>query len=315
MKDFKDEKKAATDITCSPIYSKQLGLIRLDPEADTFELVIHFPSQEELQLNYPSFYHPSLDPCITEKHMEKIVNEVCATYMIEGLEHFIEDFKYDLCVDLGANVGMFSIFAGLMFHRVVAIEADPYTCDYARAAIDYSLKHYPACFTDRLHYEGANIELYNLACSAKAGDIVSIYGDEEDLGEHMIYDNNEGYPLTSRRCLTIDWPRLQQLVGTKDIDYLKVDIEGSEYDFLLAQDLSDIKVIRMELHSSNNIAETKRRKKALLSWLHHNQGFLIANLSRPAPLWDNIMATNTRFITPERHEKMWHFWQEHGRFG
>ena len=296
-----------------PVYSKETGLGPVGKELAEF--VIQFPSKEELQEHYPSFYHPSLDPFITEEYMRNILSDVLSSYIVECLDNHIDDFKYNLCVDLGANVGTFSVLAGLYFHRVVAIEADPYTCDYARATIDYNLKYNPSGFVDLLGYDQTNIELYNLACAAKAGDIASIYGSEDDLGSNMIYDDRSGLHQTSRRCMTIDFPAMQQLVGTKEIDYLKVDIEGSEYDFLLGQDLSHIKAIRMEVHGTSDLKETNRKKNLLGKWIDQ-QGFYVSWIHDPAEFRsDNLMAVNRRFITKERHENMFHILQDLGRFG
>ncbi len=58
------------------------------------------------------------------------------------------------------------------------------------------------------------------------------------------------------------------LINTEKIDYLKVDIEGSEYDFLYNQVITNIDVISLEIHT-----DALKEKAADLHHYIRSQGF------------------------------------------
>ncbi len=290
------------------------------------KITFHFPEIHEVHTFYPLAYHPSIVPFVNGEYTSRIMSDVISSYVLEYLDHHLDNFNYNLCVDLGANIGIFTLIASKLFRRVVAFEADPHTYNYAQAIINYNglcsnvslsddKESTQYLFKAQRQSEGeeSNIELHNLACASKTGQVVSLYSAPDDLGSNMIYKTNDKLEETQRKCMTIDFSTMQELLGTKDIDYLKVDIEGSEYDFLLEQDLSDIKVIRLELHSSGDRDDTNHQKTLLINQLI-DQGFWLCNLSTPYDNWDNIMACNGHFISLERHEEMWQIYMKKGRF-
>ena len=133
----------------------------------------------------------------------------------------------DTVLDLGAHIGSFSRLAGSLGARVIAVEPCP-----------------------------ANMKL--LKANTKGLDVTALqYAINESITSHLLVDSkrNEMHKLVALpqdhtikvMCITLD--RLICAFGNPDIDLLKMDIEGSEYEALYgAGQLRRVKQITMEWH-------------------------------------------------------------------
>ena len=168
----------------------------------------------------------------------KELNEVKYCYKIpmynipSRFSHIKFKRKPKNCLDIGTNVGTFSHHASNFFKNIFSYEAVNSTC-----------------LTAKENLEGVkNVKLNNLAVYSKSGEKIKIYKHKSELsGDSSIYkqtDSTGDYETVSTTCL-------QDIIKENNIDYvdyMKVDCEGAEYDFLMSQDLSKVLFLTMELH-------------------------------------------------------------------
>lgn len=165
-----------------------------------------------------------------EFFMEKI-NEVKEGYPFPN-----PGAKLPECMDIGANVGAWSILLSEYCGKVIAVE--PYKPNY-----DFIIKKIKELGID-------NIIPYNKAVSDKEGEKIQITIREgnEDSGS---ISSNDKIGDTPREVLgeveTISYSYLNQMYP--HVQYLKVDCEGCEYDFLMGSKLDHIKILAVEMHS------------------------------------------------------------------
>ena len=150
-----------------------------------------------------------------------------------------------ICVDIGANVGAFTVTYGRHFTKVYSFEPCEETFNILK--------------TNILKNSLINVEAFNEAVSnfdgvSKLKPFVS--NNKECLDDSggasiIVWDRNSntGWKDDSsfEEVKTISFNTLLNRVGG-DISILKVDCEGSEYDILMNSNLSNIKFIIMELH-------------------------------------------------------------------
>lgn len=73
-------------------------------------------------------------------YLRHICKEVVASYPLALLKNKIPSFKWDVCVDMGANVGAFSILASNHFNNVYAFEPGYLACLNAKHNAHYICK-------------------------------------------------------------------------------------------------------------------------------------------------------------------------------
>jgi FkbM family methyltransferase len=152
--------------------------------------------------------------------------------------------KGDIVVDLGAHIGVFTIFAS------------------KRGAFVYSFEPMPENFrllkeNIRLNRLNNKVKAFQLAISSKKG-FSSLY--IWDLGLSSLN-------FQSGKSLTVETVRLEDildLIESDRIDFLKVDVEGAEWNIfkVAKRSLTKIKKIAMECHSAKNALRLKRLFKA-----------------------------------------------------
>ena len=141
--------------------------------------------------------------------------------------------NYDLAFDIGTNVGGFSNAYHNKFNKIIAIEAHPITYKFAKQ----NLASYD------------NIEVINKAVSNVDGEEVNLLlHDCGDSGSTSLIKHTQGKQSLdeSYTVNTVSYPTLVAKYGIPQ--YIKIDCEGSEYNFLLNQDLSGVEFIAIELH-------------------------------------------------------------------
>lgn len=205
----------------------------------------------------------------------KMLQEVRSSYMITNFSKIDENFEMKTCVDIGCNVGCFSIIASNYFDKVVSFEPGYFTSVIARRKIN--------------EMESINnVFIHNLAVGKSTGDIVklscSIHGGELNSGNaSTVYESNEDeYELVT----TVSLETIFDLCETNFIDYLKIDCEGAEYDILLHKDLSNIGIMTGEIHGHPNGEHDAMRDK-LLSHISNNFNLLATE--------HNFFAVNKKF--------------------
>jgi FkbM family methyltransferase len=148
--------------------------------------------------------------------------------------------KMNLAVDVGANIGGFACSFHSSFEKVVCIEANPDSVE---------------CLNHNLNKLSiTNVKVYSLAASDERGKKIKLFKIDEGEDSHSgncgtEWDKNSSYKiLEEEEVVTTDLDEVFSLCGESFIDYLKVDCEGAEYNFLINKDLSNIRFIIGEYH-------------------------------------------------------------------
>lgn len=144
--------------------------------------------------------------------------------------------KNSVAVDIGANVGAFPVVNSKNFSNILCFEPAKET--------------YLKCCDTVFNLD--NVKVYNLAVSSKSDEIVKLRyykdtlssGDATTLDDSFWYKDNGEY----EEVKTISLEDIFTRFDIKKIDYLKVDCEGAEYDFLMNKNLSNIDYIGIEIH-------------------------------------------------------------------
>lgn len=128
----------------------------------------------------------------------------------------------DRVVDLGANVGVFSLLAAKLGARVIAVEAT-------------------ATHVDNLRYHA----LLN-QCEHKIASYQGVVGSRS--GVYAQIGNN----FSTGKMQELDLTNILIEQGIQSINFLKLDIEGSEFDLFLSRPawLNKVEQISMEIHPS-----------------------------------------------------------------
>jgi len=174
------------------------------------------------------------------KHLKDMLREVHYSYpAITG--------RLPLAIDIGANLGAFSITYRHNFTKIIAIEPN---LDTLRA------------FNYTLTENGIdNVHLYNYAVGNTCGTTKLYRGGGEGISGNASTTYGQG---EYEEVPAIDFQGVMNLAGNNYIDYMKIDCEGAEYDFLQDQDLSNIYHIAGEYHACN-----KRKQERLWSHISH----------------------------------------------
>jgi FkbM family methyltransferase len=135
-------------------------------------------------------------------------------------------------IDIGANMGMFSILASTLgASKVIAIEPVFSTVEILEENIKQAGIH--------------NIFVRKNIVSNVSGEIVKI-GLQNKCGHNSVYSPSEDY----EEVKTIYLKDILNLLSTDNI-FLKIDCEGGEYDILLnadPEDMARITSIAIEIH-------------------------------------------------------------------
>jgi len=151
-----------------------------------------------------------------------------------------------VCVDMGSNIGTFTIEHHAKFEQVYCFEA--------------CYENYLKCRENTKNFP--NVKVFHLAGFDKSHERVYIKKHvSNDHGSCSIINHpewtDEKHPVE-----TISIEDIIQMVGGK-IDYMKIDIECGEYGLLMNKDLSAIDCISIELHK-----QLGEKRDALMNYLN-----------------------------------------------
>jgi len=144
----------------------------------------------------------------------------------------------NVCVDVGANSGDFSIFCSKKFKEIYAFEPIPKTFQLMNENIKLN--------------KLLNIKTYNYGLSDKTKTAKFDLPKFTGVAKINKHGKNNIY--------VISWSKMQSIVEKK-INLLKIDCEGAEYSILNDnQFLKNVDEIRMELHIFNKNDRKKAHK-------------------------------------------------------
>lgn len=147
--------------------------------------------------------------------------------------------KSNIAIDIGANIGGFCTAFHNVYDEIIFFEANPST-------FKTTLKN--TC-------NFSNIRGYNLAVSDKSEQVLKVmnhfnkHSGSVSCSPSVIGVSNSDWKEEICEIQTISLEDIHELIGEKQINFLKMDCENSEYEILLNKDLTFVDYIAMELHS------------------------------------------------------------------
>ncbi len=145
-------------------------------------------------------------------------------------------------IDLGANAGLFTCAVLPRASKVIAVEA-------------VSQNHEQACRNIVLN-GGNSADVLRLAVAGDSSQPIRIYHSSRNSGGHSMVSSAQDESTSFEEVPTITLTELLHEYGCQQVDLLKCDIEGAEYDVFLntpCETLQNIRQICMEVHFSADL--------------------------------------------------------------
>lgn len=167
--------------------------------------------------------------------------DLCTLYEIfinedyKFLNNYHEEIKI---LDIGANIGYFSLYASKRFPRGNVYSFEPFPSTYNRLLGNISNNNIK------------NIQTFPYAISDKKGKVNFYSIDWAGCNTLLPGKFDEGlYKLTEVDCLKFS--DIFEITGVNEFDFAKIDCEGSEYQIFLNSDPAFIKKVKeyvIEVH-------------------------------------------------------------------
>jgi len=152
-------------------------------------------------------------------------------------------------IDAGSNVGVFTLYAAHKAKngKVFAIETDKY--EYKRLVENVEINKFK------------NIVTINAALANHTDGV--FFSNSQVYSEKIEGKHKKNY-IYEGKCDSVTIPSLIKKYLINKIDFLKLDIEGSEFDvFVDAEWLDIVKIISMELHAEETEPKALKIKNTL----------------------------------------------------
>jgi FkbM family methyltransferase len=182
---------------------------------------------------------------------EAIIQEVCAQKV------YGDTIKPgDKVIDIGAQLGSFTVFAASKGASVRSFEPDP--DNYATMLENIALNDFQATVTP-----------YNDAVWSNHGEITLYDSCSENLGAHSAIFARNANASVKVPAITLD----EAMEGWDEVDFLKMDCEGSEFEIMKSDRVKDIKAFSMEVHGFvTNIEDYMKFRDRLAQWFDLREG-------------------------------------------
>lgn len=149
--------------------------------------------------------------------------------VVTGEEYSIEGLQPETIVDIGSHIGSSVVFFRdrYPYAEIIGVEPDP--SSFAKLTAN----------TGHL----ARVQLHNCAVADRSGE-APFYVAERSWGSSLV-SQHPGQAAASVRVRTLD-----EIIGERTIDLLKLDIEGAEYAALSAfRGLCRVSAVAVEYHA------------------------------------------------------------------
>jgi len=172
-----------------------------------------------------------------------IINEIHVVKEYHKLLRYIK--PNSKVIDIGAQIGVFSIFASKLAKNVEVYSYEPLKENFIMLNKNI-----------QLNKVASNVKAFNFGLSGKGGER-EITICEENTGGHGFYAEGD-------RKVKIKTITLKDVFDKNNLefcDYLKIDCEGAEYEILYntpQKYLEKIKSISMEYHKNDDIQKLKQ---------------------------------------------------------
>lgn len=177
------------------------------------------------------------------------------------IEHYFTPRKGDIVIDIGAHIGLYTIIASKrvgMHGKVVAIEADPKNSEVLKRNIHLNNLTNVIALNYAAYSEEKKMKLY-LPASKLSHSIYNTLMSDRAHGVRQFVEVNAN---------TLDF--LLQSIGIKheEVNWIKIDVEGAEYEVLrgskdILSKSRDVSLL-IEVH---NLSETSNLYKPIREFL------------------------------------------------
>lgn len=155
------------------------------------------------------FYLPNFEKDFIQKWI------VATKYFFErnelgNLQRYIR--KGDVCLDIGANIGNHSIYYAKICHASKIFAFEPVQSTFSTLQKNIELNHLENC-----------IEACDFGLSDRTKSASIVHFDEQNIGSTKLAENNDG---------DLKLASLDDIKFSCNIDFVKIDVEGMEYDLL-----------------------------------------------------------------------------------
>jgi FkbM family methyltransferase len=177
--------------------------------------------------------------------------------------------KNDVVVDVGAQIGIFTIYASSKAIMGKVYSFEPMPDNYKMLNENIKLN------------KAKNVVPLNKALSDKNGK-ETMFLDDLNTGGHSLVNTGKTWSKHKININSISFDAFVKQYKIKKIDFLKMDCEGSEYNIFFGASkstLSKISKISMEYHN----LDKKRNVDTLRKYLERN-GFEVAVIKKPCPM-------------------------------
>jgi FkbM family methyltransferase len=187
-------------------------------------------------------------------------------------------------VDLGANVGLFTCAIQARADKVISVEAVESHYRQARANIVLN--------------GGDPTSIVRFAVTGQSGQEVTMHVDHCNAGSSSLYQKFSHDTNVQETVTTIGLADLLASTGGTDVDLLKCDVEGAEFEIFLNTPLSLLRRIRrlvMEVHLT--IDDAHKKEQALIGRLRE-AGMTVSLYTPPGVLLSRMLSAWRIPITP-----------------
>jgi FkbM family methyltransferase len=145
-----------------------------------------------------------------------------------GYFKHLELNKTDTVLDIGMNIGVFTVAASKLAKKVIAYEPDIVNFNLAKENIKLN--------------NVTNVEIYNKAIAEENGEL-KLY-----LNSGVCTDCHSTLEIKGRKFITVKSQSLNDVIEKYKPTKLKVDCEGEELNFMTNANIENIKNLAMEVH-------------------------------------------------------------------
>jgi len=174
----------------------------------------------------------------------------------KAVSEYLVETRGNLFIDLGANLGRYSLLLSPNYEKVIAVEPDPNNMYFLKGNVERAGVQ--------------NVEFMQVAVGNR-NEEVRLYVAPHVGGHNIYVDRGLGH-------VTVKMETLRQILGDKAADLVKVDVEGAEWEVLegALPVINKIKRWVIELHDFSRKEELESTLASLgynCLWLDENHIF------------------------------------------
>lgn len=179
--------------------------------------------------------------------LSELVKETKASYWLARYS-IRRGRRSTLAIDLGLNIGSFPLVYQKYFDTFIGVDASSTSLDTAKANL-HGIRNVSFVHAAMSHESGKQVALRRVyvGSSWDSKDSTTIELDAahlRDTGYQGVLGEVE------ETVESMSFPRLMEKFKIDHVDFLKVDMEGAEFDTFMGVDLSNVDALVMEVHYS-----------------------------------------------------------------